>query len=94
MTGRGRAPVPGVRATRQRTAVAGVLDSLDGFRFVALTGDDPAAGAAQLIDAWAGESTAAACDAYVAGGDTFRRACASAFREAGVPEARLFSEVV
>ena len=32
MSARGSAPVPGVRATRQRTAVAGVLDSLDGFR--------------------------------------------------------------
>lgn len=32
MTGRRNTSLPGVRSTRQRTAVAGVLDDLDGFR--------------------------------------------------------------
>jgi CDP-4-dehydro-6-deoxyglucose reductase len=70
------------------------VDSLDGFRFVALTDADPAAGAARLVSAWPGASAAADCDVYVAGGEAFTAACASAFRHAGVPGARLFSEVV
>jgi CDP-4-dehydro-6-deoxyglucose reductase len=69
-------------------------DSLDGFRFVALADGDPAAGAARLLDAWPGRTAAADCDVYVAGGEAFNAACASAFRQAGVPEDRLFTEVI
>ena len=69
-------------------------DSLDGFAYHALADEDPAAGAERLVDEWAGGSDAEACDVFVAGPASFVTAASDAFRLAGVPVARLHSEVL
>ncbi len=70
------------------------VDSLDGFAFTARQHDDPAAGAAQLVESWASGARPADCDVFIAGPAPFVNAATQAFRAASVPETHLLTETL
>ena len=70
------------------------VDSLDGFSFNAERAADPAAGAAQLVSAWASGAKPADCDVFVAGPAAFVSAATQAFRAASVSDTAIISETL